>query len=234
MRQESKIIAGVNVTLSWPNDDGDDSKVRGVTFLLPGSLVSISEYNGLRDVLLELNHLVVSFFINVFWPLFDNHQTHARNAQRVFEGLVGQHKKLPETYSVVGHSVGGKIALLLTSVIDPTRVNAVIALDPVDINPVQFTNNKGNNLTLNGDTGIPIMLTCTDGGWGIPENHNAEAIHKLNRNSTRFHRDEHAGHMAYCDHGGGLAGKVIPDVGTKEGNANARMAAQKLIREILK
>ncbi|KAG7352024.1 hypothetical protein IV203_008072 [Nitzschia inconspicua] len=258
MRQETREIAGVNVTLSWPTDD--DLIVKGVTFLLPGSMVSISEYNGLRDVLIEKDHLVVSFFINVLWPFFDNHQTQARKVRAIFDDLVSLYQNLPQLYSVVGHSVGGKIALLLTAVVDPSRVGVVLALDAVDTNPVQFTNEKGGNFPLKGSLehvdpptsgtaanvppdpdsalqsklrNIPIVLTCTDGGLGIPKNHNAEAIHRFNSTTTTFHRDEHAGHMAYCDNGGGWAGKIMPDIGTKEGNANARKNAQNLIRQLL-
>ena len=37
-----------------------------------------------------------------------------------------------------------------------------------------------------------------------------------------------------CDNGGGkLAGKLMPDVGTKEGNEQAREAAHTLIKQIL-
>lgn len=265
MRQETRRIAGVEVTLSWPDED-DDNKVQDVTFLLPGSMVQISEYNGLRDVLLGMKHLVVSFFINVIWPPWDldKHQTYARAVKTVFdELLLSQHnnsKEFPSEYTVVGHSVGGKIALLLASGIDRDRVKAVLALDPVDMNPVRFTNKNGDNLPLDG-TGekgsrdsskvlggvvqdqvgesdpqprrhIPIVLTCTDGGLGIQNSHNADAIHKYHP-TTRFHRHEHAGHMAYCDHGGGLAGMLMPDVGTKEGNAAARTAAKTLVREVL-
>ena len=39
--------------------------------------------------------------------------------------------------------------------------------------------------------------------------------------------------MAYCDNGGGWAGKLMPDVGTKMGNEKAKVAAQELIRKLL-
>ena len=65
--------------------------------------------------------------------------------------------------------------LLLASIIDPQRVSALLALDPVDMNPVEFSNEKGSNLPLSEDTKgkekrrIPIiLLTCTDGGRGYP------------------------------------------------------------------
>lgn len=233
-------IAGINATVSWPSTNptsGDNassaSAPKGVTFLLPGATVQISEYNGLRDaILLEHHHIVVSLYLNVLWPLRGNHRKHAQNVKRVFDELRSMYAFLPNSYSIVGHSVGGKIALLVASIIDPARVSAVLALDPVDINPVEFTNAKGHNLPLNDSIlhsdfevhagvahvvnhkdeprvskenrkRIPILLTCTDGGIDIPANHNAKAIGKVHPATTCYYH-KHADHMAYCDNGGGL------------------------------
>mmetsp|Transcript_12817 Transcript_12817/g.22516 ORF Transcript_12817/g.22516 Transcript_12817/m.22516 type:complete len:289 (+) Transcript_12817:42-908(+) len=271
-REERKRVAGVNVTLSWPSKDAS-APPKGVTFLLPGAMISISEYNGLRDVILEQHHLVVSLYVNVLWPLGNNHRKHAQDVKKVFDALISMYAQLPNSYSIVGHSVGGKIALLLASIIDPKRVSAVLSLDPVDLNPIEFSNEKGPNLPLDNDIDsnkygsighlgifsgdkhsdivhvvkrrehnvakegekekrIPIILTCTDGGLGIPKTHDAEAIHNLHPATNCYHH-AHAGHMAYCDNGGGLAGMLMPDVGTKEGNEKSREAAHNLIRQIL-
>ncbi|KAL9187275.1 hypothetical protein ACHAXT_001378 [Thalassiosira profunda] len=264
-RTERAKIGGVNVTLSWPSDDASASPA-GVAFLLPGAMISISEYDGLRDVILAQNHLVVSLYINVICPPRNNHRKHAADVKTVFDELRNKYPHLPDSYKVIGHSAGGKIALLLASVVDPDRVSAVLALDPVDVNPVEFTNARGDNLPLDDEDGklaicandegdadmvhvrqreqrvddaedkrkhIPIILTCTDGGRGIPKSHNAEAIHRLHPN-TICHRHEHAGHMSYTDSGGGWAASTImPDIGTKEGNEKAKEAAHDLIRQIL-
>mmetsp|Transcript_38576 Transcript_38576/g.83126 ORF Transcript_38576/g.83126 Transcript_38576/m.83126 type:complete len:305 (-) Transcript_38576:608-1522(-) len=286
VQEETKRVAGVNVTLSWPTKKNDNSSTtssqpKGVVFLLPGAMISLSEYKGLRDAILEKNHLVVGLFMNVLWLLStNNHRIHARDVKKVFDELLSMYAHLPNSYMVCGHSVGGKIALLLASIIDPKRVSAVLALDPVDLNPIEFTNRKGSNLPLldddientatNDSIGplaffsgdghadivhvvvkgtdehqviseeaekeenkrIPIILTCSDGGLGIPKAHNAEAIHNLHP-ATVFYRHAHAGHMAYCDNGGGAAGMLMPDVGTKEGNEKARESARDLIRQIL-
>jgi hypothetical protein len=213
-------------------------------------MVSISEYNGLRDVILQQKNLVVSMFMNPLWPLRNNHRKHAHDVKCVVQELNEEFSNLPSSYAIVGHSMGGKVALLCASVVDRINVKAVLALDPVDMNPAEFTNENGENLTLNDDPGdndnggqtrinaaesphhIPIVLTCTDGGLGISKLHDGEAIHKLHPN-TEYHRHEHAGHMAYCDHGGGWAGKLIPDIGTSKGNENATKSAHELIRKIL-
>mmetsp|Transcript_28216 Transcript_28216/g.47958 ORF Transcript_28216/g.47958 Transcript_28216/m.47958 type:complete len:262 (-) Transcript_28216:1533-2318(-) len=239
--EETKRVAGINVTLSWPSKD-ESSSPRGVTFLLTGAMISLSEYKGLRDVILEQQHLVVGLYVNVLWPLRNNHRKHAQDVKNVFDALESMYDYLPPSYKVVGHSAGGKIALLLPSIIDPKRVSAVLALDPVDLNPVEFSNKEGKNLPLDEEQKvseegretkrIPIMLTCTDGGLKIPQNHTAEAIHKFHP-TTMFYRHAHAGHLAYCDNGGGFASYLMPDVGTKEGNEQARKAAHDLIRQIL-
>lgn len=238
-------------------------------------MIDLSEYGGLRDVALERNHLVVGLYSNVLWPPRNNHRRHARDARRVFDELSSAHPRLPHSYKVCGHSVGGKIALLLTSIVDPKRVSAVLALDPVDINPVEFSHERGSNLPLDdggggasdsvgplaffsgdgpsdavhivmradepaavhpnegeGTTRVPIVMTRTDGGLGIPKAHDAAAIHALHP-ATSCVRHAGAGHMAYCDNGGGLPGRLMPDFGTREGNERAREGAKELLRSIL-
>lgn len=276
-------VAGVNVTLSWPARSSD-APISGVSFLLPGAMISISEYDSLRDVITAQNNLVVSTFMNVLWPLTNNHRKHAQNVKNIFDELKSifyNELKSVSKYSLIGHSVGGKVALLVASIIDTERVLAVLALDPIDFNPVEFSKPKGANLPL-GDEGadfhtmdagnknckhdeevvhvvrkkhqekqtitgedesghdrvhrnIQIILTYTDGGRGIPKAHNASAIHKFHPVTTKCYYHKNAGHMAYCDDGGGwFADKVMPNVGTKEGNQKALATAHDLIRQMLR
>lgn len=157
----------------------------------------------------------------------------------------------------------------MASIIDPDRVSVVVALDPVDINPVEFSNSKGHNLPLNDDDEFEdgngkqngdgdfvhvqrskedrtttiteegkkhnisqLVMCCTDGGRGIPKSHNADAIHKFHPATICYHHT-HSGHMAYCDSGGGWAGKLMPNIGTRGGNSKAMEAAHTLIRQLL-
>lgn len=268
-------LAGVKTTITWPPEVKDINN--GVVFLLPGAMVSISEYDTLRDVILQQNHVVVSFFVNVLYPFRNNHRCHAQNVAKIFDAFLIRYsdRGLPgsssssSSYGIVGHSCGAKVGLLVASIVDPRRISFVVALDPVDINPIEFTNAKGSNLPLDDDKDdknpcadcqeneccddsfvrvkgqhqagaddldthvhIPLAITCTDGGLGISKDHDGEAIHKLHP-ATNCYRHKHAGHMAYCDNGGGWAGKLMPDVGTKEGNENAKVDAQELIRKLL-
>ena len=260
-------LGGVKTTISWPVEATSPSDViNGVVFLLPGAMISISEYKGLRDVILQNNHVVVSFFVNVLYPFKNNHRYHAQNVAKIFDELLLRYpdRGLPSSsYGIVGHSCGAKVGLLVASIVDPSRVAFVLALDPVDMNPIEFTNPKGSNLPLDDDAtdllgegreniddeesfvhvsarrqrnetfaNIPLVITCTNGGLGISKDHDGEAIHKLHP-ATTCYRHKKAGHMSYCDHGGGWAGKLMPDVGTKEGNEKAKQAAQDLIRNLL-
>ena len=259
-------LAGVKTTISWPVEASSPAKViNGVVFLLPGAMVSISEYNILRDAILQNNHVVVSFFVNVLYPFKNNHRHHAQNVAKIFDELLLRYsdRGLPSSsYGIVGHSCGAKVGLLVASIVDPIRVAFVLALDPVDMNPIEFTNAKGSNLPLDDDAtdllgdctedddnnsfvhvsarrqgnetcaNILLIITCTDGGLGISKDHDGEAIHQFHP-ATSCYRHKNAGHMSYCDHGGGWAGKLMPDVGTKEGNEKAKQAAQDLIRNLL-
>jgi len=264
-RVEMVRLAGVKTSIAWP--ESSSKVINGVVFLLPGAMISISEYNGLRDIVLQNNHVVVSFFVNVLYPFRNNHRYHAQNVSKIFDDLLAHYpdRSLPRSsYGIVGHSCGAKVGLLVASVIDPSRVAFVLALDPVDLNPIEFTNATGSNLPLDDDdtdtfgeckeddenngfvqvihqrgadcnrksAKIPLVITCTDGGLGISKDHDGEAIHNLHP-ATICHRHKNAGHMAYCDHGGGWAGKLIPDVGTMEGNEKAKLSAQELIRSLL-
>lgn len=220
-------IDGELVTISTPTN----YKPSGVTFLLPGAEIGVEEYNSHRDVLIAKRQIVLSFFINVLWPLKDNHRIRAKQVKHIFDNC---HKQLfpylPELYNIVGHSVGGKIALLVPVLYDPNRVQTIIALDPVDQAPTEFTNTNGDeNLSLFRLVSSTIIMTCTDGGCGISADHNAEAIHKINLNNTILVRHNGAGHMAYTDHGGRCLGDICPK-GTPEGDKAAWNGAHELIR----
>lgn len=210
----------------------------GVTFFLTGSMIPLSEYLSTIDVLvLERQQWVIGYEINVFEPpVKSNHLIKAHDVNKVYDAF--RDKYSVETngvrgYNVVGHSVGGQIALLLAAAADP-KVEMVIALDPVDENPPYFTvDGKHPAEKTLEHTRSDIVMTLTDGGRGISTEHNAQAIHDANPRVTTLVRHKDAGHMAYTDHGGGPYGKLIPG-GTPEGNEKAREGAQDLIRRYIK
>ena len=80
-----------------------------------------------------------------------------------------------DKYDIVGHSIGGKIALLTAALYDDENlIRNVLALDPVDQTPVEFTNEKAIKQANSNQKGrvnvslsqskADIAITCTDSG----------------------------------------------------------------------
>jgi len=149
----------------------------------------------------------------------------------LFDAYCKQNKNCPSKYNIVGHSVGGKVALIALAHTDPERVKTVIAFDPVDQTPPEFTG--AGILSLDEAKESTVILTLTDGGRGISRSHDAGSINMNFPDTTKLVRHEEAGHLAYTDDGGGLMKFLMPDLGTKLGNAAAHEDAHRLIREYL-
>jgi dienelactone hydrolase len=216
-------FAGVAVTISEP------IKPQGIVFLLPGSMIQVSEYDSTRDVLLEKQLIVLSFYVNV---LTTSHEKFVQNVIAIFQDYhENQHPELPNRFHVVGHSVGAKVALLLAATCP--LVDKIVALDPVDLSPSQFTK-KDNNISLKDSKATSITLTWATGtsSWCLPPAHNAQAIYTRNEAYVApLVRHEGAGHMCYTDHGGGMAGWIMTG-GTKEANKNALEDTHKLLQKL--
>ena len=99
----------------------------------------------MRVILAEQGRWVVSFFVDVLFPIRNNHQAQAEKVRKIFDAFRAYHPEIPNFYSIVGHSVGATIALLVAGERDIDRVDTVIALDPVDQLPTRFTNETGPN-----------------------------------------------------------------------------------------
>jgi len=201
-------------------------------------MVPLKYYKCIHDTLLnEGNQWVIGLYMNVLWPIpwRSNHEKKAQQIPLLFDALREKYPFLPDVYNMVGHSVGGKISLMVAIVYDPTRVGTVIALDPVDQNPHVFTAKDGNCDKIKAGRsslgGKKIVLTLTDGGSGISKDHNAEAIRERFPDGVELIRHKDSGHMAYADEGGGVLGRLIPG-GTDEGNKAAKEDALRLIRAI--
>ena len=227
--------AGIPVTLSEP------SSPRGVTFLLTGFMIDESEYDSTRAVLHGKDQVVIC--LRIAKGGGEEHQKYANDVAKIHEDYRGKHPSLPSTYNVVGHSAGGKVALLVAAKADPTNVGVVVALDPVDLKPVEFTN-KGSqtNLTLENTSGnVHIRWATKTRSWipfgNIPEDHNARAIFEANRrynNVAPLVEDDDASHFAYTDRGGGWIGRLSGYYGgSSSGNAKARTSAHDMIRELI-
>lgn len=251
-RKTRTIINGQSVVLYHP----EEAPV-GTTFFCTGAMSFLSIYDTLIEALLEQNQLVVGIFSNVFSPSENNHEYRAEKIPQVFDALQENYPDLPETYNLVGHSVGGKISLLVAARYDTERVSTVIALDPVDQNPPVFTNinlfssidnnnNTAANLTLGKrpfhnenltDSDATIVLTQS-GIYDEPCNadmfnsaHNAAAIHFLNPD-TIYIKHENSSHIAYTDLNPRFWRRLIPP-GDSDANAFAKEDAVSLIQKFI-
>jgi len=210
----------------------NDYEAAGVTFLLTGAQIPLTEYKSIIEILLMQNQLVVGIHINLL-SIKSNQRKKAQKIKEMFDVLKNDYPFLPNKYYIVGHSVGAQVALLVASSYDKERVSVILALDPIDLLETSFTNKDEQNeldVTL-VDLPTKIVMTLTDCGDGFSDEHNAVAITKRNPNaSISLVRHQNAGHMAYTDNGGGLFGKRG---GTSEGNDYAKNDVKRLILELI-
>lgn len=225
MQESTATLAGVNVRISKPPNEPS-----GVTFLLPGAMIAISEYNSIRNVLVKIkNQVVLSFFTNV---LTTNHRVMASWVPAIFNAYQRQQQDEKfETYSIVGHSVGAKIALIVATLSDIEHVSTVVSLDPIDMNPCEFTS---GTLKLADATSSVYITWASAGGIGITNYNNPRAVYETNPSAVaRFVEFKDAGHIAYTDNGGGLPGLLMRR-GTKEGNKRAHVDTLELVGWLIK
>jgi Alpha/beta hydrolase family len=203
---------------------------RGLVFFLSGAMVSPSEYTSLAQVLVEARYTVVVVPMNVLW------YSHAQLAQNVIDLYKSHYASQFSKVNIVGHSVGGKVSLLLMQSTLP--INQVLALDPVDDNPPEFTNASGNNKSLKRTRAASLVITWSAGTLPscIAPIHNASSIHAAIDDCPVLKpliTYQDAGHMAYCDHEGGIW-KWMMKGGTPQGNAHAMQATKDLLRSTFK
>jgi pimeloyl-ACP methyl ester carboxylesterase len=85
------------------------------------------------------NQLVVGFkTLNPFPVVGKSHDKMAEDVVAIIKEVctLNGYASLAESkYNIVGHSLGGKVALMVAARYDKNKVDVVIALDPVDANP---------------------------------------------------------------------------------------------------
>jgi pimeloyl-ACP methyl ester carboxylesterase len=189
----------------------------GITVFLPGANVlgigpKLDSYESTIRVLLEMNQLVIGFNRLSPDPLRPQ-RSHDLMAERVRDAVAavlasGRHPNLGKEngnggYSIVGHSLGGKVALMVAAKFDGENVVRVVALDPVDMLDPQFTATPpAMNL---GDASARIYLrqSARRGFATPPGGRNAEAIRDAFpdefADDDQFVLDAKARHMSYTD-----------------------------------
>mmetsp|Transcript_1644 Transcript_1644/g.1847 ORF Transcript_1644/g.1847 Transcript_1644/m.1847 type:complete len:259 (+) Transcript_1644:66-842(+) len=174
----------------------------GITVFIPGTNQKLDDYKTTCDALLNQNQIVFGVTcMNPFMPF--NGRTHdqmakdCRDAVKEFRKLDGN-GNLPRKYNMVGHSLGGKVCLMMAAKFDPKNVNTIIALDPVDDKPQELTRpsqDVKDNLNEWADGTQIHLFQSEKGGDGffaqkpntvgagffaqVPEDKNASAINKL-------------------------------------------------------
>ena len=218
-------VAGQPIVIAKPRNTP-----AGMTFLLTAANIPLAKYLSIRDALLKIDQIVVGFYINALNPPRNNHRVKAEKVREIWDELKNKHRM--KQYSIVGHSIGGKIALMAAALHDDDNViKTIIALDPVDQTPPEFTNaDTSRNITLR-NSNAAISITFTESGFFVKKEHNGRAIHKLNPRTQLVHH-RNAGHMCYCDDEKGLKAlswKSVMKSGNEERNAFCKKEALKLI-----
>eukprot|EP00804_Cyclotella_cryptica_P025670 CCRYP_002886-RA/>CCRYP_002886-RA protein AED:0.00 eAED:0.00 QI:146/1/1/1/1/1/2/2251/312 len=216
------VLDGQSVIIYKPK-----GKISGLTFLVTAANLPLSKYASIVAALNSADHVVVGLYINVLNPLNirNLHRMKAECIPSIFDELKDEFKV--RQYDIIGHSIGGKIALLTAALYDDQNlIRNILALDPVDQTPVEFTNEsalkqnlsdssneKGrSNLSL-GQSKADIVITCTDSGYFVSKNHNGREIQKKNP-SVKLIMHRNSCHMVYTDDGGTISWKALMGSGT--------------------
>jgi len=215
---------------------GRSHGVTGMTFVVTAPSMPLAKYASIVEVLLSANHVVVGIYVNSLTT--EGHRAKAERIPRVFAELRGDYPRVNK-YGIVGHSVGGKIALLTAALYDDEHdIASVVAFDPVDQSPPEFTNpakltsaKKGRaNLSLPAET--DVTLTCTDSAdFYRKKAHNARAIHTHNP-ATKLVMQRNAPHAVYCDEDGVLSWRALTGKGSSpDRNAAVKQEALALVKD---
>lgn len=207
-------------------------KPKGITVFMPGTLLRLEDYKSTYELLVEQGHIVIGFTkMNPFPVIGRSHQKMAEDVAQVvqeFRALDGN-DTLPAKYNIVGHSLGGKVCLMVAAKYDIDHVDKVVALDPVDDKPQELTapiDHPTTNLRNSKATAI-YLFEAEKGGQGwfplAPSDRNATVIQGLYPDQiTSLVINPGAGHMAYCD--------TQTDVASDQ----TRLAVHETIRKVLR
>mmetsp|Transcript_37670 Transcript_37670/g.80447 ORF Transcript_37670/g.80447 Transcript_37670/m.80447 type:complete len:330 (+) Transcript_37670:213-1202(+) len=251
---ERRVVADQPVVIYMPK-----KKVVGMTFVVTAANMPLSKYASAINALNAEAHVVVGFFVNVLNPPRGNHRAKAELIPRIFGELKDEFRA--KQYDIVGHSIGGKIALLVAALYDEENlIRNIVALDPVDQSPVEFTKEVSLVGAASADGAAPpqnpfsgdsstdsagggkgnlslqssiadITLTFTDTGYWISKRHNAREIQK-NNPSVKLVMHRNSYHMVYCDDDGLLSWKALMGRGRSDDrNRLVREETLTLIKE---
>lgn len=215
---EESIGGKYGVVISKP----PGSRPTGITVLLPGTLLKLARYASTRDALLAQKQLVIGFkTLNPLPLIGKSHPKMAKDVRDVVNAVCNlddSYKPFRDNYNIVGHSLGGKVALMVAAKYDQDNVNVVIAMDPVDDKPMELTYPRDKPKTnLRDATAKEIHLMQSElGGQGVcplaSPKKNATVIKDLYPDKiTSFTMNKGAKHMSYLDSEKDEASKAARD-----------------------
>ena len=189
-------IDGVELSVTVP----ENQPIR-MTYIITESNVSEDSYKTIQETLLSLHHVVVLLALSP-WKM-QQHDLLAHLIHTSFHERFKDDFQL-QSYGIIGHGIGGKIALLVPCLYPRSKtLKVVMALDPVDESPTMFTSpENNNNHFLPNDTvsTAKFFVTSTQNARGTNKN-NGVAICRRNRNlNVKFIDHDGGNHLSsYCD-----------------------------------
>mmetsp|Transcript_28950 Transcript_28950/g.69922 ORF Transcript_28950/g.69922 Transcript_28950/m.69922 type:complete len:254 (+) Transcript_28950:188-949(+) len=218
-KSESEICKEFSVKIFKPQTSSPSPK--GITIFLPGTLLKLESYESTCQVLTNedrIGQIVVGFTsMNPFPIIGRSHTQMAKDVATVVQELrriyrnVAEYQHLSQSkYNIVGHSLGGKVALMVAAKYDIDNVHTIIALDPVDDRPQELTYPKppqSPTTDLSNSNASAIHLFQSDhadlNGWFpplVPPTKNASVIQSMYpRQISSLTVNKGAGHMSYLD-----------------------------------
>jgi pimeloyl-ACP methyl ester carboxylesterase len=138
-----------------------------------------------------------------------SHEQMAKDVATVVKELrqIKEYQSLGPKYNIIGHSLGGKVALMVAAKYDIEHVHTVIALDPVDDRPQELTYPKAphrpaTDLANSKTSAIHLFQSDTGRSWFpiVPKTKNATVIRSMYPHQiTSLTINKGAGHMSYLD-----------------------------------
>jgi len=182
-----------------------------ITVFLPGTLLDLADFQSTYESIVAQKQVVIAFKrLNPMPIVGISHNKMAENAVDVvkaFRALEGN-DSLPAQYNLVGHSLGGKVALMVAAKFDVDHANKVIAIDPVDDKPRELTAPRLSPRTPLTESKAEIHLFQSENGGKstfplpalAPSDRNASIIEEMYPEKiASLTIDEGAGHMSYLD-----------------------------------
>ena len=219
-KRESEICKKFSVKILKPRSISSPPP-KGITVFLPGTLLKLESYQSTYQILTDEDHhrqIVVGFTSMNPFPIIGRSHTQMakdvvsviRELRRVYRNVAEYQHLSHSKYNIIGHSLGGKVALMVAAKYDIDNVHTIIALDPVDDRPQELTYPKppqSPTTDLSNSKASAIHLFQSDdvdpNSWFpplVPPTKNAAVIQSMYpRQISSFKINKGAGHMSYLD-----------------------------------